>query len=465
VCISGFSNTSTTLTLVSPHLLDHWQELVAANADSPALIEAATARVYSRGELDRLADEHLATWNRGPSLKLERARVAFALPNGAEWLALFLALLKSGSVPVPLDSSEPLNNQRELARHGGARFLWLDRQLTPTERPSRRDTADTCLIKLTSGSTGTPRALPFSHAEMIADGRQVSSSMDIRPDDRNLAIIPFGHSYGLGNLVMPLLIQGTVSICVSAPLPHAIGADLQTWKATVFPAVPALLRVLAASDFGTSAFATVRTVISAGSPLPPETALAFYDKYHCVVHSFYGSSETGGITYDRTGEATLAGRSVGTPLDGVTIRTAPGKRFWVESAAVLKRGNRQRSAAGHGAHRPADLGEFNAHGELVLLGRTGRMMKVAGRRIDLADFERTLRGIEGITDAFACPHPSRPEELAAAVATSLSFDEARARLRAQLAPWKMPRRLIVLPTFPLTARGKVHTRELKTLLA
>ena len=152
---------------------------------------------------------------------------------------------------------------------------------------------------------------------MEADGRQICTSMGIGPDDANLAAIPLGYSYGLGSLVIPLITQGTRVVCISSALPHAIAADASRFGPTVFPAVPPLLRALVESDVPRRPFASVRVVISAGSPLAPDVARSFADKFGVRVHGFYGSSETGGIAFDATGEATLEGRSVGTPLGGV----------------------------------------------------------------------------------------------------------------------------------------------------
>lgn len=443
-------------------LLEAWDALVAATPSAPAVIEAEQHRVVTRAGLDDLARSWVDTLP--PGVSVRGLRVAFALPNSAAWMATFLGLRRAGAIPLPLDSTEPIAAQRELARHGGAAFLWTGENLEPLGEPPRRSKG-LCLIKLTSGSTGTPQALPFSDAEMLADGRQICATMDIRPEDVNLAIVPFGHSYGLGNLVIPLLEQGTAALCVSAPLPHAIANDAQRWRPTVFPAVPALLRVLTLSGLPAEALASLRVVLSAGSALGAEVAQAFYEKFHLAVHGFYGSSETGGITYDRSGDATLAGRSVGTPLEGVTLTFDVEKRFTVSSAAVFTRGNRQRSAAGLGIHQPADRAELNAFGELVLLGRAGRMIKIAGRRLDLTELELSLKRLAGIRDAAVFPHPQRPEELAAALATSLSLEEARSLLRQELAPWKVPRRLLVLTEFPLTSRGKTDTQALRERLS
>ncbi len=324
--------------------------------------------------------------------------------------------------------------------------------------------SDLALIKLTSGSTGTPRALAFTAAQMLADGHAVCSSMDVRPDDLNLGLIPFGHSYGLGNLVLPLLAQGTAVVTVSSPLHHALAADCARWRPTVFPAVPAILRVLALTDVPAEALQSLRVIISAGSALPAETARTFAEKFGKRIHGFYGSSETGGITYDRTGEATLTGRSVGTPLDDVTLRFGRGRRFTVSGPAVFTQGNRRRSPEGHGAHSPADLAELNPYGELVLLGRTGRMVKIASRRLDLTALEQELKKLPDIRDAYCALHPERPDELACVLAADLAPLAARTLLARALAPWKIPKRIVVLKDFPLTPRGKPDTKALRSAL-
>jgi acyl-CoA synthetase (AMP-forming)/AMP-acid ligase II len=468
---------------------------VATAPDARALIEAATGEIHSRRALDARATALANTLRGGArtpsalfapvrqstfsvpadSSSLSGCQIVFSRPNGPEWLAVFLACLQLGAVPVPLDPSEPADSQRSLATSAHAHFLLTpDNQLHPifvqslTAQPSTLNSTPrerAALIKLTSGSTGTPRALAFTHAQMLADGHQVCTSMDIQPGDLNLGLIPFGHSYGLGNLVIPLLAQGTAIVCVSAPLHHAIAADCARWQPTVFPAVPAILRILALTDVPADSLQSLRVIISAGSALPPETARAFLEKFGKRIHGFYGSSETGGIAYDRTGDATLTGRSAGTPLDGVTLNFTRARRFTVSSPAVFTQSNRHRAPSGNGAHAPADLAALNAHGELVLLGRTGRMVKIASRRLDLTALELEIKKLPGLRDAYAAPHPNRPDELACALATDLCAAYTRALLHRSLAAWKIPKRLLVLKEFPLTPRGKTDTKALRAALS
>ena len=441
---------------MSASLLSAWRRTVAAAPDAVALIDAAGEHRWTRAELDLASD----AWNREHGAALRRHTVAFAEPNGSGWLVVFLGLLKAGAVAMPLDSGEPAAAHRALAAALRVRALWLGNALEPTKHPARPARDDRCLVKLTSGSTGTPRPLAFADAQMLADGAHICAGMDIRTDDLNLGLIPWGHSYGLGNLVVPLLRQGTAILFGLAPLPHAIAAAVRRFQPTIFPAVPALLQALASSDIAAADFTSLRTVISAGAPLTAEVARAFAARFARPVHNFYGSSETGGITYDRTGESAALGRGVGRPLPGVQVSPGRGGRIRVESAAVRAIGART-----PGAHTMADIGEITADGELRLLRRAGRFVKIAGRRLNLAEIEHALRQLPEVADALVVPHPSRTDALAAAVvAVGVSAAVLQSRLRERMASWKVPRKIAVLPSFPLTARGKTDTRALQALL-
>jgi long-chain acyl-CoA synthetase len=441
-------------------LYSTWQGTVAAAPDAVAWTDAVSGETISRAELDRQA----GAWAEAHGAGLAGQTVVLAELNGVAWWRVFLGLLRAGAVVAPLDASEPPAGQEAVARAIGAAWLWREGTLQPVAERRRAARDGRRIIKLTSGSTGTPRALAFTDAQMLADGRQVCAGMEIRPDDVNLGLIPLGHSYGLGNLVLPLLQQGTAIVGGPAALPHALAETIARWRPTVFPAVPAILRALADTEIAPEKLASLRTIVSAGAPLAPEVAQRFEARFGRPVHSFYGSSETGGITYDVSGDAARTGRSVGRPLPGVELVFGRGKRFLVTSAAVVTIGHRRRDARGFGAHRPADLGELTAAGELTLLGRSGRWVKIGGRRLSLAEVERALRAVPGVRDALVEAHPGRADALAAAVATDRSTEEIRAALRDRLAPWKIPKKLVAVAAFPLTARGKTDTRSVRGLL-
>jgi long-chain acyl-CoA synthetase len=436
-------------------LVERWEATVRVAPGARALFAAESGRSWSRAELAAEVSAWREALPKTVRDKLRGQRVVMAVPNGVTWWTVFLGLLTEGAIPAALDATEPAAAQLATAQTVGAAWWWHDGKWegVTEKRPTRRD--DLCLLKLTSGSTGTPRALVFTHAQMIADGEQICRTMKIGAEDVNLAIIPFGHSYGLGNLVLPLILQGTAVVMAESPLPQALAVACERGHATVFAAVPAILRGLVRASVEPEKLATLKLVISAGAPLAAEIAAEFAAKYGRRVHAFYGTSETGGICFDRTGEATLSGTGVGAPLEGVTLNWRRGGRFVVESAAVR----------GDGKFSPPDRAEMNTEGEVTLLGRTRRMVKIGGRRLELGEIEAALKALPGVREAWATAHPTRADALAVVVATEAELAVLKELLRARVAPWKVPERWVVVREFPLTARGKTDMPRMRALVA
>ena len=438
-------------------LLQAWARTLGRHGGDRAAVQAVDGVAVTFRQLEARASSWLAAHVPEPA-RLEGRAVVFAAPNGLGWLEIFLGLLKAGAVVVPLDAAEPPLAQRRLAALLRASHWWDGASLEALAGAKRyRDPAIT-LIKLTSGSTGQPQALPFTARQLLADGRQVTAAMEIRSRDLNYALIPLGHSYGLGNLTVPLLAQGVPLVCGTAPLPHAIAADFARWRPTVFPGVPAMWRALAASELRLPG---LRLAISAGAPLPAEVARDFAARFGRRLHGFYGSSETGGIAYDRTGDAALAGE-VGRAIRGVSLANLGGGRIQVSSAAVLTHGNRRRIGR-LGVWIMPDRVFVNARGRVTLLGRRGATVKIAGRRVNLAEVADRLRQLPGVREVWTGVSAGIDPVLGAVVATERSVAELRAALLADTAAWKIPKKLLVVAALPVTARGKIDTRALQAM--
>ena len=378
-------------------------------------------------------------------------RIAFRLPNGPDWLALFLALQHCGHTAIPLDASLPSDGAFETARSARAHFLFADSRFHSL--PSSRRSPGCSCVKVTSGSEGIPKFISCRAEHLLADGRHVTATMKIRPSDRNLAVIPLGHSYGLGNLVLPLILQGTGMVTASQYVPRQLAEWSEHHRVTVLPLVPALFRVLAALPPGSN-LDSVRTAISAGALLAPATAQAFFQRYRRKIHNFYGSSETGGICYDRTGRASLTGQSVGKPLEGVSL-ALKNKRITVSSPAVATR---------TGRWKLSDLAEWNARGELVLLGRLGQQANIGGKKVHPREIEQVLRSLPGVTDAAVwLSHSHGRDLLAAAVETTLPRADLEQALALQLPAWKTPKKYLLAAELPRNARGKLDTALIRKM--
>ena len=443
---------------MSAALLQAWEKTLRRRGADRAVTQAADGGSVTFRELDARATAWLAAHAPLPRALAGRA-VVFAAPNGIGWLEIFLGLLRAGAVAVPLDAAEPPAAQRRTAETLRAGFWWDGARLVALANARRFRDPAVCLIKLTSGTTGQPRPLVFTAGQMLADARQVTATMGIGPRDLNYALIPLGHSYGLGNLTGPLLAQGVPLVCGAAPLPQAIAADFARWRPTVFPGVPAIWRALAASDVTLD---SLRLGISAGAPLPPEVARDFAARFGRRLHNFYGSSETGGIAYDPTGRATLAG-GVGRAMRGVKLAALRGARLRVSSPAVFTQGNRRR-AGRLGAWVMADGVALEKDGEVRLLGRRGQTVKIAGRRVNLAEVAARLRRVPGVREAWVGVNDGREAVLGAVVVSARPAGELRTALHADTPAWKIPKKWAVVAALPVTERGKTDTRALQKLI-
>jgi long-chain acyl-CoA synthetase len=441
---------------MSDTVLSAWEKTLRRHGARRAIVEAGSGASCSFRELDARASawtaQHLVT------VKSVRNRaVVFAQPNGIRWFEIFLALVRARAVVVPLDANEPVEAQRRAvaALRGG--FWWDGAQLVSAEN-ARRFGETVRLIKLTSGTTGQPRPLIFTDGQLLADARHVTTTMGIRARDLNYGMIPLGHSYGLGNLTLPLIAAGVPLVCGSVALPHAIADDFARWRPTVWPGVPTIFRAMATAEIDPEKLASLRLAISAGAPLPSAVAVEFAARFGERLHNFYGSSETGGIAFDKSGAATLKG-GVGQALRGVRVISRRGQRLEVASPAVFTIGNRRR-AGKVGAWIPPDQAALDARGSIVLLGRRGSVVKIAGRRINLAEITARLRQLDGVRDAWVAIDGSENYVLGAAVVADRTATELRALLLRDTPTWKLPKRWAVLAEFPVTARGKLDTRAL-----
>ncbi len=437
----------------------YWQETCRRFPHKPAVIEAASGQTWSFEEI------HQAALQWKPKLRsagLSPGRIlTLARPNSAEWIAVFLAAQSIGALVLPLEPQSGEGIIRSIAQSVGATTLLLgtEEKLFSNAIHPR----GTCLVKATSGSTGNPRCFVFTDRQMCADCFQIIEGMGLDSDDSNYAAIPFGHSYGLGNLVFPLILHGMTLVLSKGFFPAEMIEDLLTYQPTVFPSVPPLIRALAEHESVSDL--KLRLVISAGGRLSATVRDAFRKKHGVAVRNFYGSSESGGISFNRNDPPQGAPVTVGHPLPGVTIDLESDGTVCVTSAAVYTLGNP--TADDHlGKVELADTAYWSAEGELVLTGRHGPEVKLSGRRVCLTELESTIMEVEGVEDCFVHVYEDSSGEpsLGIIVSSLLGQDKVRSCLKESLPKWMRPKKCIILDQLPMTSRGKKCRRSLLRLL-
>lgn len=456
-------------------MFDRFLRLAERAPGATALIETDSNRIVTREMLLARAKELVRELQDAGGFA--RDLVAIQLPNSADFVAAILAAAKLDLVIVPIDRDATPNEVATILGHFAVRSLisrgspsrLAGQRTRPTLPPEAR------LIKLTSGSTGLPKGIVTSEANLIADCTSICASMDIRADDVNFGAIPMSHSYGFSNLVMPLLVQGTPVVISNQYLPQSVIDLCNQYECTVVPLIPMVFehlsnlprerQVALPGDDGT--FTTARTFLSAGAPLPAATSRRFRERFGAPVHSFYGCSECGGITYDRRGAAVERG-SVGTAMEQVelSIDTA---RLIVRSDSVAL-GYLHDVSTFHPFEPRTfvtdDLAEI-VDGEVVLTGRASDLINTAGKKVNPREVEQVILQLDGVREVkvYGAPAGARGDVVAAAVVgdPGITREQVRVHCAARLSAHKVPRIVKLIEQLPVDERGKVKRAALAAL--
>ena len=432
-------------------LLAAWEETLARKGDAPAIFD-------TRGEVLRTFRE-VENRARAVESDLESRAEGELYPidigNHPDWPSLLLASLRRRLVALPLeDSITPQQREAALAIcNPSPSHDW-------GERPP-------VLLKLTSGTTAAPRAIRFRSEQLVADCTQICDTMEMGANDLNFGVIPLSHSYGFSNLVTPLLVRGVPMVVSRDRMPRAVLDDLARTGATVFPGMPVFYQAFCEME-NAPQLPKLRLCISAGAPLPLEIARKFREKFQRSIHSFYGSSECGGICYDRDARLEEPG-FVGPPMRRVELelleRDAPTSLIRVRSAAAGDGYLPEPDDAklGGGSFIPDDLLSAGSDG-FRIVGRISDVINVAGKKVNPAEVEAELLRFAGVHAAVVFGREStlRNEEVAACVVANKEVREMELLefCRERLSGWQVPKRIFFLDEIPVNERGKISRREL-----
>jgi acyl-coenzyme A synthetase/AMP-(fatty) acid ligase len=213
----------------------------------------------------------------------------------------------------------------------------------------------------------------------------------------------------------------------------------------------------------------VRIAISAGAPLPLSLEEAVYERFGLKIHNFYGSSECGGIAYDRTEQPRSEIAYAGLPLKDVDVCIGENGCLEVRSRAV---------AAGYwptpapelanGVFRTSDLGQVQT-GHVYVRGRVSDQINIAGRKVSPEGIERVLVLHPAVRDCLVFGVPAaeseRGETIVACVAlhaeTCATTEELKQYLISYLPAWQVPRKWWIVPSLQANERGKISRLQLR----
>jgi acyl-CoA synthetase (AMP-forming)/AMP-acid ligase II len=411
-------------------LYECWRDIAARHAGEMALLDLPSGRRWSFSELSAAGEAFH-----------DSAGSRFAFPSGAsmEFILTVLAAWREGRIVCPLEAGQ-----------ASPRF-----DFNPPQGCAH--------LKMTSATTGAARVIAFNGAQLAADVENITATMGLRPDRPNLAVVSLAHSYGFSNLVLPLLLRGIPLVLGHSPLPETLRRGAAVVEHLTVPGVPALWR---AWNDANAIPANVTLAISAGAPLPPNLDAEIFARTGLKVHNFYGSSECGGIAFDRSPEPRSDGSHVGEPMRNVEVSIGTSGCVEVRSAAVgMGYLPEPDGRLADGRFQTTDLGELK-DGRLFLRGRAGEQINVAGRKVSPEWIERALAAHPRVREClvFGVPSisPERGEDIVACVVTAEGAEAGpllKSFLADHLQPWQMPREWWFVGSLQVNARGKLSRAE------
>lgn len=318
-----------------------------------------------------------------------------------------------------------------------------------------RDPDEPFLILFTGGSTGKPTIWPKTPRNMLAEARYQSGTFGITKDDLFLSTVPPYHIYGLLFSVLIPLVSSARVLPGIYTFPKEILLAAQEHKATVLVSVPVHFRVL--KNDALQRF-HLRMAFSSAGMLDREDALYFREKTGVDVIEVYGSTETGGVATRRR----FLDQESWVPMDPVDWRIRDGS-LCVRSDFLSPTLPRD----GDGFFVTADCADPDGDGRFILRGRVDDIVKIGGKRVDMAAVQAKLKQIPGVYDAVVMAIPvrtGRQNELAALVATRLDVMDVRRGIAGISEAYAVPKRLAVVEEIPMTPSGKYDRAEIERIL-
>jgi amino acid adenylation domain-containing protein len=444
-------------------------------------------------------------------------RVVVCVEPSLDVAAALLGVFKAGAVYVPLDPTYPEARMRAILEDTEPRAVLTQEKLAPKlpaapalvialERVSpalsgenpRLPVApsDTAYVFYTSGTTGQPKGVMGSYANLrhyvgVAVDRYGIDGRDVMP-----AIARFGFSISLFELMSPLVSGATLLVLEREHVLEPARMARSLSEVTIFHAGPSLLRGLVAhirekySDF--ELFSRVRHASSGGDMVPPELLESLKEIFASAeIFVIYGSSEIScmGCTFPVSRRRRVTRTFVGRPFDNVSVRVLDADGSVVPAGVVgevcfagegvtqgyLKRpeltAERYVELEGRRFYRMGDRGRISRDGWLELVGRTDFQTKIRGMRVELGEVEHELRRAPGVREGVVAARAASDgekrlvayvvfDERAADGAGPSRMGAVRAHLAATLPDYMVPAVYVELERLPLNENLKVDRRAL-----
>jgi long-chain acyl-CoA synthetase len=365
-----------------------------------------------------------------------------------------------------------------LGRWGTINVTPLDERCLP-EPVVGNPVKDVAALLYTSGTTGEPKAVMLTHANLLFIARVSAELRRITPDDRVYGLLPLAHVYGLASVCLGTLRAGASLHLQARFTPAAMAECLATRGITVCQGVPTMYaKLLEHLKSRSAAFAApaLRYIQSGGAPLGPALKREVEAFFGLPLCNGYGLSEASPTLTQTLGEAARNDCSVGQALPGVELRivdaegkdVAPGEpgELWARGPNIMKGYYRDPQATAatmrpEGWLATGDIARRGPDGAYFIEGRVKELIIRSGFNVYPAEVEAVLNAHPEVMQSAVVGRRGAGEDEAVVAFVELAAGarvtpaELLAFAAASLAPYKRPCEVIVVPALPAAANGKV----------
>lgn len=496
---------------VTPFVLRHAARL----ADKPALIDGVTGESLTYG---RLA-EGVARAAAGLAARGFRQGAVFAIaaPNCPEFAIALYAVLSLGGIVTPANPVLTADELADQLRDAGATYLLTVPSCLESakatvaassvrviivigEAPGTLPFAalldqgvdapaveidpkhDLALLPYSSGTTGLPKGVMLTHANLVANAVQVAAVEPVTEADTLIGILPFFHVYGMTVLLNLALSVGATVVTLPRFALEQFLQTIQSYGVTYAFLAPPIVLALAKQPVVEQYDLSRLAYITCGAaPLSSDLATACARRLGCHVKQGYGLTEASPVTHlsppdpDRIKPAAVGlllpsteGKIVD-PATSAELGISDQGEIWIRGPQVM-RGylNRPEASAAmidaDGWLRTGDIGYVDEEGYFYVVDRLKELIKVNGFQVAPAELEGVLLAHPAVADAAVIPSPD--EEAGEApkafvvLKAAATPEELMAFVAARVAPYKKVRRLEFVDHIPKSTSGKILRRVL-----
>ncbi len=438
-------------------------------------------------------------------------RVGLMLPNSAAFVASFFGIARAGGVVCPLNvryrsqelgyylrdtgavalllaadaverSTAALSELPDppalvVVEAGGGHRVVRARRGTPDPRPSRG--SPPLLHQYTSGSTGAPKRVVRTHANLLDELARLARVFSLSEADRFLGAAPFSHVNGLVRTMLASMYVGATLYPVGEFRRREVLDLIRHEQLTFFGGVPYMYAILAGTPKRDDVdLASLRIAFSASAPLLPADNRRFHDAYGIFVRQLYGSTETGTISVNLHPDAERHLQSVGPPLDGVELEILDDERrplprgqegevaIRTSAAITAYEGNREATASSfhHGFYLSGDLGRQDEAGYVTLTGRKKFLINRGGYKVNPLEVEEAIASHPKVREVVVAglpgPHGDEIVRCVIVPESACTEGEILAHCKSRIADFKIPGRIEFRQALPRSETGKILRHEL-----